>query len=103
MYLYLLRGLAIARANQVWCANVTYIPMRPGLAYLVVIMDWYSRKVHAWRLSNTFDTDFYVAEPDEALAKHGRPEIFNTDQAVSLRARYSPARSRRTALVGVQR
>ena len=80
VYPYLLRGLAIERANQVWCADVTYVPMAQGFAYLVAIMDWYSRKVLAWRLSNTLAADFCVAALQEALAKHGTPEIFNTDQ-----------------------
>jgi putative transposase len=80
VYPYLLRGLAIERANQVWCADVTYIPMAKGFVYLVAIMDWRSRKALAWRLSNTLDADFCVAALHEALAKHGTPEIFNTDQ-----------------------
>jgi putative transposase len=80
VYPYLLRGLAIERANQVWCADVTYIPMAKGFVYLVAIMDWYSRKVLAWRLSNTLEADFCVAALHEALAKHGTPDIFNTDQ-----------------------
>lgn len=80
VYPYLLRGLAIERANQVWCADVTYIPMSKGFVYLVAIMDWHSRKALAWRLSNTLDADFCVAALNEALAKHGTPEIFNTDQ-----------------------
>ena len=80
IYPYLLRHLAIERPNQVWCADVTYIPMRRGFLYLVAIMDWASRKVLAWRLSNTMDTDFCVAALEEAIARHGRPDIFNTDQ-----------------------
>jgi putative transposase len=80
VYPYLLRGLGIDRADQVWCADITFIPMRRGFLYLVAIMDWTSRKVLAWRLSNTMDTDFCVAALDEALARYGRPEIFNTDQ-----------------------
>lgn len=80
IYPYLLRNLAITRPNQVWCADITYIPMRKGFLYLVAVMDWYSRKVLAWRLSNTMDTDFCVAALEEALAKYGKPDIFNTDQ-----------------------
>lgn len=80
IYPYLLRGLTIDRPNQVWCADVTYIPMPKGFLYLVAIMDWYSRKVLAWRLSNTMLADFCVDALEEALARHGRPEIFNTDQ-----------------------
>jgi transposase InsO family protein len=80
IYPYLLRGLAIERVNQVWCSDVTYIPMAKGFLYLVVIMDWVSRAVLAWRLSNTLDADFCVEALEEALARHGRPEIFNTDQ-----------------------
>ena len=79
-YPYLLRGKAITRPNQVWCADITYIPMRRGFLYLVAIMDWHSRKVLSWRLSNTMDTDFCVAALEEALAKYGKPDIFNTDQ-----------------------
>lgn len=80
IYPYLLRGLKIDRPNQVWCADVTYIPMPKGFLYLVAIMDWYSRKVLAWRLSNTMLADFCVEVLEEALVRHGRPEIFNTDQ-----------------------
>jgi len=76
---YLLNGLKITRPNQVWCADVTYIPMAHGFLYLVVIMDWYSRYVLSWRLSNTLDADFCVEALEEALRK-GRPDIFNTDQ-----------------------
>jgi len=80
VYPYLLRKLAIERPNHVWCADVTYIPMRRGFLYLVAIMDWASRKVLAWRLSNTLDAGFCAAALKEALARYGRPEIFNTDQ-----------------------
>jgi len=79
-YPYLLRGLSIVRPNQVWCADITYIPMRKGFLYLVAIMDWHSKKVLSWKLSNTMDADFCVAALEEALAKHGKPGIFNTDQ-----------------------
>ena len=80
VYPYLLRKLAIERPNHVWCADVTYIPMRRGFLYLVAIMDWATRKVLAWRLSNTMDAGFCVAALEEALTRFGRPEIFNTDQ-----------------------
>ena len=80
IYPYLLTGLAIERVNQVWCSDVTYIPMAKGFLYLVVIMDWVSRAVLAWRLSNTLDADFCVEALEEALSRYGRPEIFNTDQ-----------------------
>ena len=80
IYPYLLRKLAINRPNHVWCADVTYIPMRRGFLYLVAIMDWAIRKVLAWRLSNTMNAGFCVAALEEALARFGRPEIFNTDQ-----------------------
>jgi putative transposase len=79
IYPYLLRGLAITRLNQVWAADITYIPMQKGFLYLVVILDWYSRCVLAWRLSNTLENDFCVDALKEAL-QNGRPEIFNTDQ-----------------------
>ncbi len=80
VYPYLLRNLPIERANQVWCADITYIPMRKGFVYLVAIMDWHSRKVLSWRLSNTMDADFCVTALREALCAYGTPEIFNTDQ-----------------------
>src|SRR6201995_1025947 len=80
IYPYLLGGLAIERVNQVWCSDVTYIPMAKGFLYLVVIMDWVSRTVLAWRLSNTLGAEFCVEALEEALARHGRPEIFNNDQ-----------------------
>jgi putative transposase len=79
-YPYLLRNLNITMANQVWCADITYIPMRKGFLYLVAVMDWHSRKVLSWRLSNTMDTDFCISALEEALAKYGKPDIFNTDQ-----------------------
>jgi putative transposase len=79
VYPYLLRDLTITRANQVWAADITYLPMARGFLYLVAIMDWHSRHVLAWKLSNTMDTSFCVAALEEALGK-GRPEIFNTDQ-----------------------
>ena len=80
VYPYLLGGMAIERVNQVWCSDVTYIPMAKGFLYLVVIMDWVSRAVLAWRLSNTLGAELCVEALEEALARHGRPEIFNTDQ-----------------------
>ena len=80
VYPYLLKGLSIDRANQVWATDVTYIPMARGFVYLVAIIDWYSRKVLAWQLSNTLDADFCVDALREALATYGRPAIFNTDQ-----------------------
>ena len=79
-YPYLLRDLTIDRPNQVWCSDITYIPMRRGFLYLTAIMDWTTRKVLAWRLSNTMDADFCVEAMKEALARYGTPEIFNTDQ-----------------------
>ena len=80
VYRYLLRKLVIDRPNQVWASDITYIPMAKGFLYLVAIMDWASRRVLAWRTSNTLTTDFCVAALEEALAKYGTPEIFNTDQ-----------------------
>ena len=77
---YLLRGLRIDRPNQVWCADVTYVPMRRGFLYLVVIMDWATRKVLAWRLSNTLEADFCVETLNEALIRFGPPDIMSTDQ-----------------------
>jgi putative transposase len=80
IYPYLLGSISIERVNQVWCADVTYIPMAKGFLYLVVIMDWVSRAVLAWRLSNTLGAEFCVEALEEALFRYGRPEIFNTDQ-----------------------
>ena len=80
VYPYLLRGLEITRANQVWATDITYIPMARGFCYLVAIMDWASRKVLAWRLSNTLDASFCVEALEEAIVKYGKPDIFNTDQ-----------------------
>jgi len=80
VYPYLLRGLEITRANHAWAADITYLPMARGFCYLVAIMDWASRKVLAWRLSNTLDASFCVEALKEALARYGVPEIFNTDQ-----------------------
>jgi putative transposase len=82
VYPYLLRGLIIDRPNQVWCADITYIPMARGFVYLVAVMDWFSRRVLSWRLSITMEADFCVEAVQEAMAKHGRPEIFNTGQGV---------------------
>ena len=79
-YPYLLKGLAIERPNQVWCADITYIPVRGGFLYLAAVMDWASRRVLSWRLSNTLDASFCVEALEEALARYGKPEIFNTDQ-----------------------
>jgi len=79
-YPYLLRGLEITKANHVWATDITYIPMARGFCYLVAIMDWASRKVLAWRLSNTLDSAFCVDALEEAIAKFSCPEIFNTDQ-----------------------
>ena len=80
VYPYLLRNLKISKANHVWATDITYVPMARGFCYLVAIMDWASRKVLAWRLSNTLDASFCVEALEEAIAKYGTPEIFNTDQ-----------------------
>ena len=80
IYPYLLRDLEITRPNHVWCSDVTYIPLERGFLYLVALMDWSSRKVLSWRLSNTLDASFCVEALEEALENYGAPEIFNTDQ-----------------------
>jgi putative transposase len=80
VYPYLLRNMKIDRPNQVWCADVTYIPMRRGFLYLVAVMDWATRAVLSWRLSNTLDPSFCVEALKEALGRYGKPEIFNSDQ-----------------------
>ncbi len=77
---YLLRDMAIDRPNQVWAMDITYIPMVRGFVYLAAVLDWFSRRVLAWRLSITMETDFCLEAVDEALARHGAPAIFNTDQ-----------------------
>jgi putative transposase len=80
VYPYLLRKLPIVRPNQVWATDISYVPMARGFVYLVAIVDWFSRKVLAWRLSITMEADFCVEALEEALARYGKPEIFNTDQ-----------------------
>lgn len=80
VYPYRLKGLTVDAVNQVWAADVTYIPMAKGFVYLVAIIDWYSRRVLSWRLSNTMDTEFCVEALQEALDRYGQPAIFNTDQ-----------------------
>jgi putative transposase len=80
VYPYLLKGMTIDRPNQVWCADITYIPVQRGFLYLVAIMDWATRHVLAWRLSNTMDAGFCVEALTEALSRYSKPEIFNTDQ-----------------------
>ena len=80
IYPYLLRGLSIERPNQVWAMDITYIPMARGFVYLAVVLDWFSRRVLSWRLSITMEAAFCVATLEDALARHGKPDIFNTDQ-----------------------
>lgn len=80
IYPYLLRGLDINKPNQVWCTDITYIPMAKGFVYLVAVMDWYSRRVLSWRVSTTMDSSFCTEALVEAIALYGRPEIFNTGQ-----------------------
>jgi putative transposase len=80
VYPYLLRGLEINQPDMVWCADITYIRLRHGFVYMVAILDWYSRKVLSWELSNTLDAHFCVSALDTAIKRYGNPEIFNTDQ-----------------------
>jgi len=80
IYPYRLKGLTIERPDHVWCADITYIPVKRGFLYLVAVMDWATRHVLAWRLSNTMDARFCIEALDDALARYGKPEIFNTDQ-----------------------
>ena len=80
IYPYLLRGLAVEWPNQVWCMDITYIPMARGFVYLAAVVDWFSRRVLAWRVSITMEVDFCLEAVEEALARHGKPTIFNTDQ-----------------------
>lgn len=87
VYPYLLRNLDINRPNQVWASDITFLPMARGFVYLVVILDWATRKVLAWRLSNTLTADFCIDALEEALALYGKPEIFNTDQGSQFTSR----------------
>lgn len=80
IYPYLLRGLEINSPNQVWCADISYIPLKKGFMYMVAIMDWRTRKILSWRLSNTMDINFCIEALEEALYRYGKPDIFNTDQ-----------------------
>lgn len=80
VYPYLLRGMTINRPNQVWAMDISYIPMAKGFVYLTAVMDWATRRILSWRLSNTMTTDFCIEAVEEAIAKYGTPEIFNTDQ-----------------------
>ena len=97
IYSYLLRGLKIVEPNHVWAADVTYIPMACGFLYLVAIIDWASRAVLAWRLSNTNDASFCAAALEEALLRFGTPRIFNTDQGSTFTAEAFAGSSRRPA------
>lgn len=80
IYPYLLRKLAVTRPNQVWAMDITYIPMARGFIYLAAVLDWFTRRVLSWRVSITLEADFCIEAVEEALARHGKPEIFNTDQ-----------------------
>ena len=88
VYPYLLKGLKIDRPNQVWATDISYIPMARGFVYLVAIMDWHSRKVLAWRLSNTMDAEFCVDALEEAIERYGKPDIFNTDQGAQFTSEF---------------
>ena len=87
VYPYLLKGVAIERPNHVWTSDITYIPVQKGFLYLVAVMDWATRRVLSWRLSNTLDARFCVEALTEALERYGRPEIFNTDQGSQFTSR----------------
>jgi putative transposase len=80
IYPYLLRSVAVTRVNQVWATDISYVPMKRGFVYLIAVIDWFSRRVLSWKLSITMDVSFCLEALDEALSKHGKPEIFNTDQ-----------------------
>jgi putative transposase len=80
IYPYLLRNVAVTRVNQVWATDISYVPMKRGFVYLIAVIDWFSRRVLSWKLSITMDVSFCLEALDEALSKHGKPEIFNTDQ-----------------------
>lgn len=96
VYPYLLRNLVVERANDVWCTDISYIPMREGFLYLIAVLDWATRKVLTWRLSNSLTTDFCVDALEDAIATFGRPKIFNTDQGCQLPIPLLPTFSRTT-------
>lgn len=98
IYPYLLRGLRVDRPNQVWAADITYLPMRRGFLYLVAVMDWHTRKVLAWRISNTLEAGFCVDALNEAIQKFGTPEIMNTDQGSQFTSFAWTDRLRRTGV-----
>jgi putative transposase len=87
IYPYLVKNLDIDRPNMVWCTDITYIRLKHGFVYLVAVLDWYSRKVLSWRLSNTLDTHFCIDALEEALEKYEKPDIFNTDQGSQFTSR----------------
>jgi putative transposase len=87
IYPYLLRNIEIDHVNHVWASDISYVPLDRGFMYLVVVMDWYSRKILSWRISNTLDSDFCVEALKEALSRYGKPEIFNTDQGAQFTSR----------------
>ena len=95
VYPYLLKDVSVERPNQVWATDICYIPMARGFMYLVAVMDWYSRRVLSWQISNTLDGDFCVEALEAALARYEAPQIFNTDQGAQLPPRRSPMCSRR--------
>jgi putative transposase len=98
VYPYLLRGVEVTRPDQVWCADITYIQLSQGFSYLVAVMDWWSRAVLSWRLSNSLSEDFCLEALDEALHHHGPPEIFNTDQGSQFSAERWIARLKAEAI-----
>lgn len=98
IYPYLLRGVAISGPDHVWSSDITYVPMPSGFMYLTVVMDWFSRNVLSWRLSNTLDTQFCVDALEEALTIHGSPEIFNTDQGCQFTSREFTSRLEREGI-----
>ena len=90
IYPYLLRGVTVDRPDQAWAMDITYVPMARGFVYLAAVVDWYSRRVLAWRLSITMEAAFCIEALEDALARHGKPDIFNTDRAQKITARSSP-------------
>jgi putative transposase len=87
VYPYLLRDLTIDHPNQVWTSDITYIPMSRGFMYLVAVMDWHSRKILSWRVSNTLESEFCIEAVEQAILRYGKPEIFNTDQGAQFTSR----------------
>ncbi len=100
-YPYLLKGLHITQPNQVWCTNITYIRLAQGFIYLVAVMDWVSRYVLSWRLSNSLDSSFCIEVLEEALMLYGSPEIFNSDQVLTVESTFFSSKTLTSYALGI--